>query len=157
MRQIRCLITFWVESSIISIAILQITSSGRSLMYGRKSVGPRMDPWGIPASTGYYCEDFPSRTIRSCLLMRKEEISPNSLDLYYEVFLLRLYFIFINLPSKLELNTVVKPGLILLTIMWNPGVPCSKPLGGSKIDSAFHPSDVDKMSTRNFWELSGKK
>ena len=28
---------------------------------------------------------------------------------------------------------------------------------GSKVDSAFHPSEVDKMSTRNFWELSGKK
>ena len=25
------------------------------------------------------------------------------------------------------------------------------------VDSAFHPSEVDKMSTRNFWELSGKK
>ena len=23
--------------------------------------------------------------------------------------------------------------------------------------TAFHPSEVDKMSTRNFWELSGKK
>ena len=32
----------------------------------------------------------------------------------------------------------------------NPGVPCSKPLGGSKVDSALHPSKVDKMSTRNF-------
>ena len=32
-----------------------------------------------------------------------------------------------------------------------------KPVGGSKVDSAFHPSEVDKMSTRNFWELSGKK
>ena len=39
----------------------------------------------------------------------------------------------------------------------SPGVPCSKPLGGSKVDSVFHPSEVDKMSTRNFWELSGKK
>ena len=39
----------------------------------------------------------------------------------------------------------------------NPGVPCSKPLGGSKIDSTFHPSKVDKMSTKNFWELSGEK
>ena len=38
-----------------------------------------------------------------------------------------------------------------------PGVPCSKPLGGSKVDSAFHPSEIDKMSTRNFWELSGRK
>ena len=36
-------------------------------------------------------------------------------------------------------------------------VPCSKTLGGSKVDSAFHPFEVDKMSTRNFWELSGKK
>ena len=33
----------------------------------------------------------------------------------------------------------------------------SKPLGGSKVDSVFHPSEVNKMSTRNFWELSGKK
>ena len=32
-----------------------------------------------------------------------------------------------------------------------------EPLGGSKVDSAFHPSEVGKMSTRNFWELSGKK
>ena len=39
----------------------------------------------------------------------------------------------------------------------NPGVPRAKPLGGSKIDSVFHPSEVGKMSTRNFWELSGKK
>ena len=38
----------------------------------------------------------------------------------------------------------------------NPGVPCSRPLSGSKVDSAFHPFEVDKMSTRNFWELSGK-
>ena len=39
----------------------------------------------------------------------------------------------------------------------NPGVPSSKPLGGSKVDSAFHPAEVDKMSTRSFWELNGKK
>ena len=30
----------------------------------------------------------------------------------------------------------------------NPGVPCSKPLGGSRVESASHPIDVDKMSTR---------
>ena len=29
--------------------------------------------------------------------------------------------------------------------------------GGSKVDSAFHPSEVDKMSTRNSWDLNGKK
>ena len=39
----------------------------------------------------------------------------------------------------------------------NPRVLCSKPKGGSQVDSAFHPSEVDKMSIRNFWELSGKK
>ena len=39
----------------------------------------------------------------------------------------------------------------------NPGVPCSKPMGGSKVDSAFHPSEVDEMSTRNSWGLIGKK
>ena len=30
-------------------------------------------------------------------------------------------------------------------------------MGGFKVDSAFHPFEVDKMSTRDFWELSGKK
>ena len=29
--------------------------------------------------------------------------------------------------------------------------------GGSRVDSAFHPSEVDKMSTSTFWELNGKK
>ena len=37
------------------------------------------------------------------------------------------------------------------------GIVCSKTLGGSKVDPAFHPSDVDKMTNRNFWELNGKK
>ena len=37
------------------------------------------------------------------------------------------------------------------------GVPCSKPLAGSIVGSVFHPSEVDKMSARNFWELSSKK
>ena len=46
-------------------------------MYSRKSIRPRMDPWWTPAVTGYYCEDFPSRTTWSCLLLRKEEIRPN--------------------------------------------------------------------------------
>ena len=27
----------------------------------------------------------------------------------------------------------------------------------SKVDLAFQPSEVEKMSTRNFWELNGKK
>ena len=36
----------------------------------------------------------------------------------------------------------------------NPGVPHSKPLGDSKVHSAFHSSEVDKMTTRNLCELS---
>ena len=48
-------------------------------------------------------------------------------------------------------------GLVGKALVSNPGVRCSKALVGFKIDSAFHPFEVDKMSTRNFWELSGKK
>ena len=36
-----------------------------------------MEPWGIPALTGYSREYLPCRTIRSHLLLRKEEIRPN--------------------------------------------------------------------------------
>ena len=35
--------------------------------------------------------------------------------------------------------------------------PLSKPLGGFKVNSAFHPSEVDQLSTRKSWELNGKK
>ena len=46
-------------------------------MYRGKSVGPRMGAWRTPELTGYSCEDFPSRTTRSRLLLRKEELRPN--------------------------------------------------------------------------------
>ena len=36
-----------------------------------------MEPWGTAALTGYSCEGFPSRTTRSCPLLRKEERRPN--------------------------------------------------------------------------------
>ena len=56
---------------------------------------------------------------------------------------------------------------MLLDWLWSDGpvvksldsqfqVPCSKPLGGSKVDSVFHLSEVDKMSTRNFCDLMAK-
>ena len=53
--------------------MLQIASSGRWLMFNRKSVRgiPRMLPWGKPPLTGFFCEDFPSRTTQSCLLLKK--------------------------------------------------------------------------------------
>ena len=57
-----------------------------------------------------------------------------------------------RLGSLAQLSTKCRLNLHLS----NSGVPCSKPPGGSKVDSAFHPSEVGKMSTRNFWELSGK-
>ena len=46
-------------------------------MYIRKSVGPGIEPWATPALTGCSCEDFPSKTSRSRLLLRKKEIRPN--------------------------------------------------------------------------------
>ena len=46
-------------------------------MYSRESALSRMEPSGAPALTKYSCEDFPSRTTQSCLLMRNEEIRGN--------------------------------------------------------------------------------
>ena len=40
-------------------------------MYSIKSVGPRLEPRGTPGLTGYSCEDFPSITTRSGLLLKK--------------------------------------------------------------------------------------
>ena len=48
-------------------------------MYSRKSVGPRVEPLGTPLLTGCSCVDFPSRTTRSRLLLRKEIIRPKRL------------------------------------------------------------------------------
>ena len=36
-----------------------------------------MDPWGTSVLPGYSCDDFPSRTTRSSLVLRKEEIRQN--------------------------------------------------------------------------------
>ena len=48
-------------------------------------------------------------------------------------------------------------GLVVKALDFQSRGPVLKTIGGSKVDSAFHPSEVDKMSTRNIWELSGKK
>ena len=47
-------------------------------MYSRKSVEPRIKPWGTSTLTGYACKDFPSATYRSRLLLRKDKIRPNT-------------------------------------------------------------------------------
>ena len=39
----------------------------------------------------------------------------------------------------------------------NPEPRVREPLGGSKVNSAFHLSEVDKLGTRNSWELNDKK
>ena len=56
------------------IAILQITSSERSLMYSRTGVVPRMEHWGSPALTGYSCENL---TIQNNLEPSITEIRQN--------------------------------------------------------------------------------
>ena len=38
---------------------------------------PWMELWGTPASSGYSCEDFPSRATWSSLLLRNDKIRPN--------------------------------------------------------------------------------
>ena len=55
------------------IAILEIVSSGRSLIYSGKSLEPRMEPWRTPASTRYSPGDVPSKTTRSCQSLESEK------------------------------------------------------------------------------------
>ena len=46
-------------------------------MHSGKSVEPRMELWGTLALNRYPCKDFPSRTIQSRLLLRKDQIRPS--------------------------------------------------------------------------------
>ena len=46
-------------------------------MCSKKSVGPQIELLETPALTGYSCKDFLSRTTRSHLILRREEIRPN--------------------------------------------------------------------------------
>ena len=71
--------------------------------------------------------------------------------------LLQFYYYYYYSKKGVRNKSKVIPKSKVIRWIPNPGVPCSKPLGGSKVDSAFHPPEVDRMSTRNFWELSGKK
>ena len=52
--------------------MLQIGQEGN-----QKKVGSRMEPRGIPVSTGYSRKDLASRAIQKHLLLRKVEIRPN--------------------------------------------------------------------------------
>ena len=48
-------------------------------MYSKKNAGPRSDPWGTLAFSGYSCEGFPSR---SCLLLRKKKGQISNLEFH---------------------------------------------------------------------------
>ena len=48
-------------------------------MYSKKNVGPRMEPLGKPAFTGYFRKDFQSRITKSRLLLRCDEITGKKL------------------------------------------------------------------------------
>ena len=39
----------------------------------------------------------------------------------------------------------------------SPGAPGLKPMGGFKVNTAFHPSEVGQMSTGISWGLSSNK
>ena len=49
-------------------------SSGRSSMCSGKSVGPKMEPQGTPALTGYSYEDFPCRSTPKLSISEKRQI-----------------------------------------------------------------------------------
>ena len=51
------LIARYMTVSFAKSLTLDLTCSGRSLMYARKSIGPRTDPCGTPEETGTSSED----------------------------------------------------------------------------------------------------
>ena len=57
--------------------MLQVTSSGRSLIYSRNKVGPKMDSWGTPASTGCSCEDSHFEPLEVAYYWKKKK-KPNN-------------------------------------------------------------------------------
>ena len=52
--------------------------------------------------------------------------------------------------------TYVFPIVVVVMVLFSQSrSPGFKPSSGSKVNSSFHPSEVDEMRTRNFWELMG--
>ena len=52
---------------------LDLTCSGRSLMYTRKRIGPRTEPCGMPEETGMQFEFTPFMTT-ACFLLSKKSV-----------------------------------------------------------------------------------
>ena len=46
-------------------------------MSSTKVAGPKMDSWGTPALTACSRKEGPSRTTRSCVLLREDERKPS--------------------------------------------------------------------------------
>ena len=65
------------------------------------------------------------------------------------------YFLFLNGDLQIRRSCVFPDWLMHL--IHNLGIPCSKPLSSSNLHLAFHPCEVNQISSRNFWQLAGKK
>ena len=74
--------------------------------------------------------------------------------------------ILLELASTLSLLTTDKTpcfvhlwsyGLVVKVLDSQSRGPISKPLGGSKVDSAFHPSEVNQNEYHEFLGTTGKK
>ena len=53
--------------------VMQMTLSGKFVIYSRKIVGTRIEPWGFPAVLEHACIYLPSSTMQNLLLMRNEK------------------------------------------------------------------------------------
>ena len=60
-----------------------------------------------------------------------------------------IYLFEVNKRKTIDVVDVVLNGLVFKSLDSQSKGPCSKSLGGSKVDLVFHPSEVDKMSTGN--------
>ena len=109
-------------------------------------------------------------TIFSALLIVKYDFDftiwyeYNKNTLTYTVYLSLPQHKFVKIPLIRHMFNLLKALSIHRAMTWwlrhwipNPGVPGSKPPGGSKVNSAFHPSDVGQLSTKNSCKLNGKK
>ena len=65
------LISLYSKQSSAKRRTFDVTESGRSFMWHRKSSGPRTVPWGTPESTLVDSDADPSSTTRIVLLVRK--------------------------------------------------------------------------------------
>ena len=69
----------------------------------------------------------------------------------------RLHDFFVTIPRCYK-DVNVNSFFPCTARLWNSlPIECFPWAYSSKVDSAFHPSVVSKVSTRNFWGLSGKK